>query len=222
MGSSLAVRVAANRSPLADALCQFDDDPFRASDVAEPVAIRVVDDFHYFADKFRASRAQSRDNGVNVLYGESYMSDAQRVRWQVLVTTPSRRRVEFRQLEPPVAVLGLQHRNVRTDAIESHNAIHPMALDRRLSLQFESKFDEELSCCREVINNDADVLHPINYHLLYRNRPSFGSSDARPGEKSNHQLRPVADSLRSQRCVCDYSSPQRQCLYLLKCGSKVP
>jgi hypothetical protein len=66
-----------------------------------------------------------------------------------------RRRVEFRQLESSVAVRGLQERDLCPDAIESHGAVHPAALDRPLSLQLESKFDEELGCGSEVVNMSA-------------------------------------------------------------------
>ena len=71
-------------------------------------------------------------------------------------------RVELRQLESPMAVRGLQHRNLCPDAVEPYPAVHPPALDRPLALQLESEFDKELGCGREVVNHDAYVFHPFD------------------------------------------------------------
>ncbi len=65
-----------------------------------------------------------------------------------------------------MAVRGLQHGDLRPDAVEPHDAVHPAALDRPLTLQLESEFDEELDCGREVVNHDADVVHPSDRHVL--------------------------------------------------------
>jgi hypothetical protein len=74
--------------------------------------------------------------------------------------------VELRQLESSVAVRSLHHRNLRPYALEPHDAIHPAALDGPLALQLESELDEELGRGREVVNDDADVLHPLDRHVL--------------------------------------------------------
>ena len=58
------------------------------------------------------------------------------------------------------AVRGLQHGDLCPDAVESHDAVHPAALERPLALQLESELDEELDRGREVVNHDADVVHP--------------------------------------------------------------
>jgi hypothetical protein len=63
-----------------------------------------------------------------------------------------------------------------------HDAVHPAALDRPLSLQLESKFDEELGCGREVVNHDADVLHPFDRHVLYGNESRFEPQRQAPEE----------------------------------------
>ncbi len=72
-----------------------------------------------------------------------------------------------------MAVRGLQERDLCPDAVEPPDAVHPAALDRPLSLQLESKFDEEPGCGREVVNHDADVLHPLDRHVLYGNDSRF-------------------------------------------------
>ena len=68
---------------------------------------------------------------------------------------------------------GLQDRDLCPDAVEPHDTVHPAALDRRLTLQLESEFDEELGCGREVVNHDADVVHPFDRHVLNGKEPRF-------------------------------------------------
>jgi hypothetical protein len=41
--------------------------------------------------------------------------------------------------------------------------IHPPARDRALALQRESELDEELSRGREIIDDDAHVVHPFDH-----------------------------------------------------------
>jgi hypothetical protein len=47
--------------------------------------------------------------------------------------------MELRQLKPAVAVRGLQHRDVDSDAVEPDDTVHPTSLDRRLALQLHAK-----------------------------------------------------------------------------------
>jgi hypothetical protein len=51
------------RSPSADLLCQLDDDPLGAADVAEPVALLVA---LQLADELSAAGSQAGDDGVDV------------------------------------------------------------------------------------------------------------------------------------------------------------
>jgi hypothetical protein len=51
------------------------------------------------------------------------------------------------------------------------------------SPQLESKFDEELGCGREVVNHDADVLHPLDRHVLYGNESRFEPQRQAPERK---------------------------------------
>ena len=73
--------------PLADLLRQFDDDPHRAADVAEPVAVLVA---LHLAHEFRAAGSQVGDDGVDVFDGECDMADARRVRRRVPVVVLAR------------------------------------------------------------------------------------------------------------------------------------
>jgi hypothetical protein len=51
----------------ADLLCELDDDPFGAADVAKPVAVLVA---HQLADELSAAGSQAGDDGVDVFDGE--------------------------------------------------------------------------------------------------------------------------------------------------------
>src|SRR6266542_2157481 len=74
--------------------------------------------------------------------------------------------MELDQLESSVAFRRLHERELRADALEPNDAIHPAALDRPLALQLESELDKERSHGREIVNHDADVVHPLNRHVL--------------------------------------------------------
>jgi hypothetical protein len=149
-----------DRSP--DLLRKLDDDPLGAADVTEPVAVLVL---LQFADELCAVSPQAVEEIVDALYREGDMTDSQRVRRSARVTAWTRRRVEAGQLDPSVAVWGPQHRDVRPDSLEPDNAIHPAALDRCLAFQFEPKLDEEGHGRRKVIDDDADMVHPLNCHV---------------------------------------------------------
>ncbi len=78
------------------------------------------------------------------------------------VTVSARRRVVLGQLEPSVAVWGAHHRDVRSDSLEPNEAIHRAALDCRLAFQLQSEFGEERHGSREVVDDDGDVVHPLD------------------------------------------------------------
>src|SRR5881396_2249420 len=91
----------------ADLLRQLDDDPLRAADVAEPIAVFVA---LHLANELRAEGSQAGDDGVDVVDCECEMADARGVRRRVPIAAPARRGVKLRQLEPSVAVRGLHYR----------------------------------------------------------------------------------------------------------------
>jgi hypothetical protein len=99
--------------------------------------------------------------------------------------------VILRQLEPAVAVWGPQHRDVAADAVEPDGAVRPEALDLRFALQLHAEFSEERDGSLEVVDDDADVVHPLNRHggspssrglswaLVYRGRSQRHILDSR-------------------------------------------
>jgi hypothetical protein len=76
-----------------------------------------------------------------------------------------------------VAVRGAHHRDVRPDPVEPNDAIHRAALDRCLAYQLESELREERHGDREVVDDYAHVVHPLNRYVL--------DDSARPGSIIN-------------------------------------
>jgi hypothetical protein len=57
---------------------------------------------------------------------------------------------------------GPRHCDVDSDIIEPDDTVHPPSLDWRLAHQLHTKFDKECSSSLKVVDNDADVVHPLN------------------------------------------------------------
>src|SRR2546427_3245600 len=89
--------VGGRPEPSADLVRQLDDDPLRAADVAEPMAVFVA---LHLANQLRAAGSHASDGGVDVVDCECDMADARGVRRRVRVATPARRGVKLRQLGP--------------------------------------------------------------------------------------------------------------------------
>ncbi len=86
--------------------------------------------------------------------------------------------MELHHLESCVAIRTLHHRNLRPDALEPHDAVHPAALGLSVALQSESELDEELSRRCKVVNDDADAA----YGSLRRASASFGKKSSINGQ----------------------------------------
>jgi hypothetical protein len=43
--------------------------------------------------------------------------------------------------------------------------VHPTPLDRRLAFQLHTEFGEERFGSLEVVDNDENVVHPLNRHI---------------------------------------------------------
>jgi hypothetical protein len=72
--------------------------------------------------------------------------------------------VELRQFDPPVAVRGPHHDDVGTDAVEPDDTVNRISLDERLALQLHTKFGKECGSGLKIVDNDEDVVHPLNRH----------------------------------------------------------
>ena len=109
--------------------------------------------------------AQAGDDVDDVVDSEHDAAYAQRVRRRAFrLGSDRRRRVELRQLKPAVAVRGPHHGDVGTNVVEPDDAVHPTPLERRLALQLHTEFGEERFGGLEVVDNDENVVHPLNRH----------------------------------------------------------
>src|SRR4030081_292029 len=146
----------------AELLGQSDDDALRATQEAEPVDVLVLRDL---ADEFGTVAAQAGNDVVDVVDSEHDAAYAQRVRRRAFrLGSDRRRRVELRQLNPAVAVRGPHQGDVGTDAAQPDDAVHPTPLDRCLAFQLHTEFSEERFGSLEVVDNDENVVHPLNRH----------------------------------------------------------
>src|SRR5436305_9952285 len=149
---------------LADLLAQSDDDAFRPADVAKPIRVLVL---HHFAYQLGSVGEQARDDGVDVLDGEHDATDAQRVHRRVHRPGPDRvGRVELVELDATVAVRGPQEREGGANVLEPDQAVDRRSLDLRLAFELEAELDEEGLGRLEVVDNDENVVHPLNRHIL--------------------------------------------------------
>ena len=127
-------------------------------EVTEPVHILVL---HHLADKFGALLLRAGNDFVDVFDGEHDATDAQCVhRCVCRLSTDCRWPMEFRQLEPTVAVRGPHQGDVASDAVEPDDAVYPLSLNFRLTFQLQTKFDKERDSSLEVSDKDSDVVHP--------------------------------------------------------------
>jgi hypothetical protein len=85
-------------APSADPLGQLDDDPLRAADVAEPIAVFVL---LHLANELPAVGSKRGDDGVDVVDCECDMADAQSVRRRVPVAAADRREWNFTSSSRP-------------------------------------------------------------------------------------------------------------------------
>jgi hypothetical protein len=46
------------------------------------------------------------------------------------------------------------------------DVLDPTSLDCRLALQLLTKFDKQRGSSLEVVDNNADVVHPLDRHVL--------------------------------------------------------
>src|SRR5436309_4941027 len=147
--------------PSAELFRQLDDDPRGAADVTEPIDVLVA---LHLTDELGPVGAQAGESCVEVVDRECEVANAGGIGRGLRVTAPARRGVELDQLKPIVAIRGLHHRELRLNSLEAHYAVHPIAPDRPLALQLESELGEERRRGRQVVNDDADVIHAFDRH----------------------------------------------------------
>src|SRR5437879_8970124 len=150
---------------LADLLAEADDDAFRPAYVAKPIRVLVL---HHVAYQRGPVSEQARDDSFDVFDGEHDATDAQRVHRRVHGPKPDRfGRVELVELDATVAVRGPHQRKGGANVLEPDQAVDRRSLDLRLAFELEAEFDEERLGRLEVVDNDENVVHPLNRHGAY-------------------------------------------------------
>lgn len=145
----------------AELLGQPDDDAVGAADVAVPVDVLVL---RHLAHEFGAVGAQAAEDVVDIVDDEREARDARGVHRRPRRTAGGHRSMERRQLNAAVAVRGPHDGDVRSDAVQPDELVHPFTLDCCLALQFQAQFDEERDSSREILDDNADLIHPVDRH----------------------------------------------------------
>src|SRR5881394_1504729 len=57
------------------------------------------------------------------------------------------------------------HGDVGTDVVEPDDAVHPTPFERRLAFHLHTELGEERFGSLEVVDNDENVVHPLNRHI---------------------------------------------------------
>src|SRR5438309_1147452 len=169
----------ARRLASADLFGQGDDDARGAAEVAEPEDALVL---RHLAEEFGAVGAQPGDGVMDVVDSEHDAMQAQRVGRRVLRLGADRRGgVVPGQLQLAVAVRGPHHRDVAPDAVESDGAVRPKAFDLPLAFKLHAELGEERDSRVQVVDDDGDVVHPLNGHVSEHNdRRWWGSGGQKP------------------------------------------
>src|ERR687893_1616046 len=174
---------------------RYDDAPW-SPHVAEAVHILVLG---HFAEEFGAEVGAHRsDSLLDAFDRKHHAPEAQRVR-------RCHRRFDLhhfwiaklRQLKAPVPIWGAHHNDVDLDTFEGGDAVHPLSLYRRLTLQLQTELGKESDSGCKVVDDDADVVQSLDRHF-----PSIGKAE-RDGQGRLFLPRPSnpADHLASQRWV---------------------
>src|SRR3954454_10464908 len=140
----------------AEFLGEADQESFGPPDVAEPVHVFVLDQF---VDELCAVLAEPGERVVDVVNGEHDTQVAQSVDGGVPVVSRNRRRDESRKLESALAVRGAHHGDLDVLITQSGNTPRPLSVDRGLSFELEPELAKELDCGRQILNDDAHVVH---------------------------------------------------------------
>src|SRR5213082_692321 len=89
-----------------------------------------------------------------------------RTKWSFTGPKPNRvGRVELVQLDT-LPIGSPHHREGSPDILEPDQVSDQRPFDCRLALELEAQFDEERLGGFEIVDNDEDVVHPFDRHIL--------------------------------------------------------
>jgi hypothetical protein len=102
---------------------------------------------------------------VDVVNGEHDAQVPKGVDWCGPVIRDHRRRDESRELEPAVAIRRSHHGDLDLLVAQASDAPRPLALDRPSPFELQAELAKELDRRCEVLNDDANVVHPLDCHV---------------------------------------------------------
>src|SRR5919205_3367873 len=186
-GGSSHLRRAASRGRLgserrsAEFFGEPDEKAFGPADVAEPERVFVLDDFA--TDELRAVLAEPGERLVDVVHGEHDTQVAEGVHWGVPVISNHTRREEARELKTAVAVRRAHHGDLDALVAQSSDAPCPLSFHHGSSFEIEAELAKELDRRFEVLDDDADVVHPLKCHV-----PNLPYSTRAQQSNTNQQM----------------------------------
>jgi hypothetical protein len=146
------------RGALAKLLGKGDYDALGPADVSKPVCVIIS----HFANEFRSVGTHSRNDRVYVIDGKHDATEAQCVHWCVHGSKSDRLgRVELVELNA-LSVGSPHHRQGGADVWKPDQLSDQRAFDYRLSLELKSQCDEERLGGLEIVDDEEDVVHPLD------------------------------------------------------------
>src|SRR5919202_5178321 len=146
----------------AEFLGEPDEKAFGPADVAEPIRVFVLD--HVAADELRAVLSEPGERLVDVVHREHDAQVAEGVHRGVPVIGDHTRREKARELEPTVAVRRAHHGDLDALVAQSSDAPCPRSFHHGSPFELKAELAKELNRRCEVVDDDADVVHPLNRH----------------------------------------------------------
>src|SRR5215211_6778506 len=160
----------------AEFLGEADQKSFGSPYVAEPVHVFVL---NHFVDELCAVFAEPGERIVDVVNGKHDTQVAQSVDGSLPVVSGHRRSDKSRKLESALAVRRAHHGDLDLLAVESRDTPRPLSVYRRLSFELEPEHAKELDCRRQILNDDAYVVH-TECHMPKLQRSPLGLELTRP------------------------------------------
>src|SRR5215211_1468527 len=148
----------------AEFLGEPDEKALGPADVAEPIRVFVLD--HFAADELRAVLSEPGERLVDVVHSEHDAQVAEGVHRGVPVIGDHTRREKARELEPAaVAVQRAHHGGLDALVAQSSDAPCPLSFHHGSPFELEAELAKELDRRVEVLDDDADVVHPFECHV---------------------------------------------------------
>jgi hypothetical protein len=125
-----------------------------------------VSSYCIFANELGPVGAHARNDLVDVIDGEHDATEAQRVHRRVHGPKPDCvGRVELVQLDAAVTIGRPHHREGGPDILEPNQLADQGPFDCRLALELEAQFDEERLDGFEIVDDEENVVHPLDRHV---------------------------------------------------------